>query len=166
MLIIYDLDKTSLYCPIANFMDKFIPKNEKLKKIYYNLYPFIHRLEMFLGLLQINEDMYIRAKQYAEFPDTNQIVVTARHFTKTTMEHVSRVFKDIEMPVVCVAQGLTNLFKADVVKELPLLDDEEIIMYDDSVTELSVMKAEFKNHFTGIHVLFKDNKEEIDQYVR
>ena len=166
MLIIYDLDKTSLYCPIANFMDRFIPKNKTLRKIYYNLYPFVHKLEMFFGLLQINKDMYIRAKQYAEFPDINQIVVTARHFTKTTMEHVSRVFKDIDMPVVCVAQGLTNLSKADVIKQLPIYDDEEIIMFDDNFRELKYMRKEFKNHFTGIHVLFKDNKEEIDSYVR
>ena len=50
MLVIYDLDKTSLFCPIADFLDRFIPRNKVLKKLYYNIYPFVHILEMKLGL--------------------------------------------------------------------------------------------------------------------
>ena len=161
MLVIYDLDKTSLYCPLANFMDKFIPKNRFLKILYYNLYPIINKLEIKLGLFKINERMYIRAKQYQNYGNVEQVVVTARHYTLQTMEHVTAVFRDIEIPVICVAQGLTSLFKADVVKELPLLDDEEVIMYDDNITELSVMKAEFGERFTGIRVLFNGKDEEI-----
>lgn len=159
MLIVYDLDKTSLYCPIADFLDKFIPKNKTLKVLYYSLYPFIHNLEMKLGLLKINNSMYARAKSYAEFPDINQIVVTARHFTKQTLTHVQKVFHEIEMPVICIAQGLTELSKAEVIEELPLLEDEEIVMFDDNNVELSKMKKKFKNHFTGMLVKFKGKKE-------
>ena len=57
MLIIYDLDRTSLFCPIADFMDKFIPKNKFLKKLYYNIYPFIHIFEMKFDLLKINSEI-------------------------------------------------------------------------------------------------------------
>lgn len=163
MLVIYDLDKTSLYCPLANFMDKFIPRNIYLKTIYYSLYSFVHRLEMMFGLLQINKSMYVRAKSYSEFPDINQIVVTARHYSKTTVEHVHKVFHELDIPIVCVAQGLTNLSKAEVVRELPIYEDEEVVMYDDNFAELTFMYSEFKDHFTGIKVDFKNNKEEIER---
>lgn len=160
MIIIYDLDRTSLYCPIADWMDRFIPKNKALKKLYYKLYPFIHILEMKLGLLQINENMYIRSKQFEELDTVKQVVVTARHYSKSIDLHAKAVFKDVSLYIICVAQGLTGLTKADVVEKLPMDEDEEIVMYDDNFQELSLMNARFSGRFTGIQVMFRDNKEE------
>lgn len=161
MLVIYDLDKTSLYCPIADKLDNFIPKNKLLKRIYYSFYPIVHRLEIALGLLQVNRNMYVRAKQFEEL-GINQVVVTARHRSPSIDLHVKRVFRDVNMLVLCVAQGITGLSKADVVAELPIDDDELIVMYDDNYKELSLMNRKFRKRFTGIHTYFKDNKERID----
>lgn len=166
MLVIYDLDKTSLYCPLADLADRFIPKNKFLKQLYYNIYPFIHTLEMKLGLFQINTNMYVRAKQYDEIPGVVQVIITARHFSSSVRKHVEAVFKDLDISAICIAQGLSNINKVDIVQELPIGDKEEIVMYDDSWTELLKMKAKFKKRFTGIRVLFKDNKEKIETYVR
>lgn len=165
MIIIYDLDRTSLYCPIADFMDRFIPKNLILKKLYYNIYPFIHILEMKLGLMKINKEMYIRAKQYAEFNDTFQVVITARHESKSLVPHVRKVFGDTDITVFAIAQGLTNLHKVDIINQLPISDDEEIIMYDDNEKELKRVRSKYKGKFTGIQIEFKGDKEEIIQYV-
>lgn len=164
MLVIYDLDKTSLYCPIANFMDNFIPKNKLLKRLYYNLYPVVHLLEMKLGLLKINKEMYIRAKQYAEFTDVHQVVITARHHSFSLKKHVKAVFGDVDITTFAIAQGLTNLHKVDIVDALPLLKGEEIIMYDDNALELKRVKDSYKPHFTGIQVEFI-GEEKILNYV-
>lgn len=165
MIVIYDLDKTSLYCPIADFMDRFIPKHRTLKRLYYNLYPFVHILEMKLGLMKVNKEMYIRAKQYAEFPDTFQVVITARHESRSLVPHVREVFGDTDITVFAIAQGLTNLHKVDIIKQLPMCDDEEIIMYDDNEDELIKTKLKFQKRFTGIQVEFKGKEEKILQYV-
>ena len=165
MIIIYDLDKTSLYCPIADFMDKFIPSNMFLKKIYYSLYPFVHILEMKLGLLKINKEMYIRAKQYNEFEDCHQIVITARHKSRSLALHVAEVFKDVPITTFAIAQGLTYLHKVDVIDQLPMYEDEEIIMYDDNIRELKRVCQKYNKHFTGIQVDFTGEKEEILTYV-
>lgn len=164
MLVIYDLDKTSLYCPIANFMDNFIPKNKLLKRLYYNLYPIAHLLEMKLGLLKINREMYIRARQYAEFKDTYQVVITARHYSFSLNKHVRAVFGDVDMSVFAIAQGLSYLHKVDIVDRLPLIEGEEIIMYDDNAEELRRVKDKYKPHFTGVQVEFT-GEEKILNYV-
>lgn len=161
MLVIYDLDKTSLYCPIADFLDNFIPKKKILKKIYYMLYPIAHEIEMKYNLLQINHEMFKRAKGYQQQGAT-QIVVTARHYTHQTMKHVRAVFQDVPVVLMCVAQGITNKSKAEYVAELPRNPRDEIIMYDDNFTELSKMNEMF-DKFIGIQVFFKDNKEEIQR---
>lgn len=164
MLIIYDLDKTSLYCPIANFMDRFIPKSIVFKKLYYKLYPFVHILEMKLGLLKINKEMFIRAHQYDEFTDIYQIVVTARHNSYSLNKHVREVFGNIDITTFAIAQGITNMHKVDLVRELPVDNDEEIIMYDDNIEELELMKKEYNGRFTGVNVFF-DGEEKILEYV-
>lgn len=162
MLVIYDLDKTSLFCPIADFMDRFIPKNRTLKVLYYKLYPLVHILEMKLGLLKINEEIYKRAKIYKEQFNARQCVVTARHRSYSTKLHIKEVFKDIEMPCLCVAQGLTQLSKAEVIEGMiPIDPNEEIFMYDDNIYELIKMHALYKNRFTGFKIEYLGNKETI-----
>lgn len=161
MLVIYDLDKTSLYCPLANFMDKFIPSNLFLRKLYYSLYPFIHWVEIKLKLIQINYNMTNRARAYHKLK-AKQIVVTARHKTKATIKHAKLVFPDVPMNVICVAQGITGYSKAEYLNLFENINtDEEILMFDDNWKELSKMRFMFKNRFKGIRVLFKDNKEKI-----
>lgn len=165
MIVIYDLDKTSLFCPIANFLDKFIPHNIILKQIYYKLYPFVHILEMKFGLLKINEKIYNRAVAYkAAYPNCLQVVITARHRSISTDMHIKKVFRDIDVSCFCVAQGITNLSKSDIARLIPKSKDEEIVMYDDNLDEMLKMRNVYKGHFTGIRVNFKD-KEEILQYV-
>lgn len=162
MLVIYDLDKTSLYCPIADRLDKFIPKNRFLKNLYYKLYPFIHSLEIRFGLLQINENMYQRARMFQEFgEDVKQVVITARHHSKASIKHVQMIFKDIDITLFSIAQGLTGLNKIDIIKKLPLYLTEEIIMYDDNYKELTKVHKEYRSNFTGMQVYFKNNKERI-----
>lgn len=162
MLVIYDLDKTSLYCPIADRLDLFVPKNRFLKNLYYKLYPFIHSLEIRFGLIQINENIYQRAKMFQEFGnDVRQVVITARHHTKVSIKHIQMIFKDIDVTLISIAQELTGLHKVDVIRKLPIYLSEEIIMYDDNFTELAFVHAEFPNQFTGMQVYFKNNKESI-----
>lgn len=162
MLVIYDLDKTSLFCPIADFMDKFIPRNIFLRKLYYNIFPFIHILEMKLGLLKINDEIYKRAKIYKEQFNARQVVVTARHQSYSTKLHIKKVFRDIEMPCLCIAQGLTKLSKAECIQQMITIDpNEEIIMYDDSFNELMCMHALFKDQFTGLLVEYNGIKEKV-----
>lgn len=164
MIVIYDLDKTSLFCPIADFMDRFIPKNKFLKKLYYKLYPFIHILEMKLNLLRINTKMYVRAKQYEGLKNVLQVVITARHRSFSLYKHVKHVFRDVDVTVFAIAQGLTNLHKVDIVDKLPMSDDEEIVMYDDNIWELNKVAQKHRGRFTGINLEFKD-REEILSYV-
>ena len=165
MIVIYDLDKTSLFCPIANFLDKFIPHNIILKQIYYKLYPFVHILEMKFGLLKINENIYNRAVAYkTAYPDCLQVVITARHRSISTDMHIKRVFRDIDVSCFCVAQGITNLSKSDIAKLIPKSTNEEIVMYDDNLDELLKMRNVYKEHFSGIRINFEDH-EEILQYV-
>lgn len=164
-IVIYDLDKTSVYCPIADFMDRFIPKSMFLKKLYYKVYPFIHTLEIKLGLLKINQAMYQRAKMYSNMPNVYQCIITARHDTQETYRHVDLLFDDIspDIDVHCIAQGLTNITKAEYVKRvIKPRNDEVIIMYDDNAHELELMKLIF-NNFLGFRVLFTGEKELIDQ---
>lgn len=162
MLVIYDLDRTSLFCPIADFMDIFIPKNKFLKKLYYKLFPFVHILEMKLGLFQINNEMYRRAKAYETFPNTIQLVVTARHYTPVVQRHIEKVFRDVDILAICVAQGLTGMAKVEAVSKYIKLDPgDEIVMYDDNLDELRQMHDVYKDKFTGFQVLFKNGKEEI-----
>ena len=162
MLIIYDLDKTSLYCPVADFMNKFIPKNMFLKKLYYNIFPFIHILEMKFNLLKINDEIYKRAKIYKEQFNARQVVVTARHKSYSTKLHIKKVFKDIDIPCLCIAQGLTKLSKAECIQRMITIDpDEEIIMYDDNFNELMFMHNMFEEQFTGLLVEFDGKIEKV-----
>lgn len=162
MLIIYDLDRTSLFCPIADFMDKFIPKNKFLKKLYYNIYPFIHILEMKFDLLKINSEIYNRAKIYKEQFNARQCVITARHKSFSTKLHIEEVFRDLDIPCFCIAQGLTKISKAEALNKLVVVDpNEEIIMYDDNFNELMFMHSMFQDKFTGFLVEYKGNKEKI-----
>lgn len=165
MIVIYDLDKTSLFCPIANFLDKFIPSNIILKQIYYKLYPLVHILEMKLDLLKINENIYNRAVAYqSAYPNCIQVVITARHRSVSTDMHLKKVFRDLNVSCFCVAQGLTNLSKVDIARLIPKSSDEEIIMYDDNLEEMLKMRDVYKGHFTGIRINF-EGSEDILQYV-
>lgn len=166
MLIIYDLDRTSIFCPIADWLDKFIPKNEIIKKLYYNLYPIAYIVEYIFSLVQVNRNMYNRAYMYDKIDECFQIVVTARHFSKPVIWHLKSIFSELsgKIPVVCIAQGLTQLHKYEIVKSvinnLDMTQDEEIIMYDDNVIELALMQQNFQN-CKCIKISFKDNIEKI-----
>ena len=143
-------------------MDKFIPKNKFLKKLYYNIYPFIHILEMKFDLLKINSEIYNRAKIYKEQFNARQCVITARHKSFSTQLHIKEVFRDLDIPCFCIAQGLTKLSKAEALNNLVVVDpNEEIIMYDDNFNELMFMHSMFQDKFTGFLVEYKGNKEKI-----
>lgn len=167
MLIIFDLDKTSIYCPIANFMDKFTPKNKTLKQIYYKIYPFIHTLEMKFGLCKINEKIYNRVKAIETLNSGNisYLVLTARHETYETYKHVELVFKEYAdfINVECVAQSITELSKAAFLEEnyYFIKNDEEIVMFDDNYKELLEMKNKFGSRFTGFKVKIDKNGNEV-----
>ena len=166
MLIIFDLDKTSIYCPIADFMDRFIPKNKTLKKLYYKIYPFIHTLEMKLGLCKINEKMYNRVKAIETINSGNisYLVLTARHETYETYEHVELIFKEYAdfINVECVAQGITGRSKAEFLEDnFFICDDEEIVMFDDNYKELVEMKKKYGSRFTGFKVMMDKNGNEV-----
>lgn len=162
MYIIFDLDKTSLYCPLADKLDKFIPKFKFLKRIYYLIYPLVHILEIKLGLFKVNENMYSRALQASQMPGTSIIVLTARHKTKLSEVHIKEVFKDV-IPdyVFYVAQGLTGLSKAEYLKSQIGDTEQQIIMFDDNFYELKQMKKTFKSRFTGFTVYFNGKEERI-----
>lgn len=162
MLVIYDLDKTTCFCPLADFADKFIPPNKFLKKFYYKLYPFIHRFEMKFDLFKTNLSFYQRARLYSTFPGVTQVIITARHYTPMVDRHKEAIFGSLDIPVVCIAQGLSELFKADVVSMLPIEPDEEIIMFDDNLEELTLMHIKFGKRFTGYKVLFKGKEEQLE----
>ena len=158
MLIIFDLDKTSIYCPIADFMDRFIPQNKTLKQLYYkNVYPFIHTLEIKFSLCKINEKIYNRVKAIETINSGNisYLVLTARHETYETYKHVDLIFKEFAnfIMVECVAQSITELSKADFLENnFFICDDEEIVMFDDNYKELLEMKNKFGSRFTGFKV--------------
>lgn len=172
LLIIFDLDKTSIYCPIADFMDRFIPKNKTLKQIYYKIYPFIHTLEMKFGLCKINEKMYSRVKSLVNQVSTDDditadiyfMVLTARHETFQTYKHVDLIFKEYanDIDVCCVAQGITGLSKAEYLdRHYNIADHVEIIMYDDNYKELVEMKKKYGSRFTGFKVMMDKNGNEV-----
>lgn len=166
MLVIFDLDKTSIYCPIADFMDRFIPQNKALKQLHYKIYPFIHTLEMKFGLCKINEKIYNRVKAIETINSGNisYLVLTARHETYETYKHVDLIFKEFAdfINVECVAQGTTELSKADFLENnFFIYDDEEIVMFDDNYKELLEMKNKFGSRFTGFKVKIDKNGNEV-----
>lgn len=167
MIVIYDLDKTSIYCPIADFLDRFIPKNKFLKKIYYGLYYFAHSLEIMLKLVKVNPNMYQRAKSYRSLPAVIQIVLTARHKTKMVAKHVDMIFKDCQPDIICcVAQSITDLSKARYLTEKLHVDPKntQVVMFDDNYKEMLTMKQAFsKSNFIGFNVYFDGKSERISR---
>lgn len=181
MIVIYDLDKTSIFCPLANKLDRFIPKNKTLKRLYYKLYTLAYFIEDLFNLTQINENMYSRAKMYnnleTQWQDdeelnnfgigqkVQQVVVTARHYTKYVEKHVHKVFKDVDVPAVCMAQGITGLHKYDAIPILNELvgmyDSEDVIMYDDNENELDLMRKYLQDKVTTVRVHFENGHETI-----
>ena len=160
MLVIYDLDKTSVYCPLAEKLDRYIPKNMILKKLYYNLYPVVHWLELKLGLLKINKYIKQRAETAQRF-GARQIVLTARHYTRMVVKHCELVFGDIPITLTCISQGLTKISKARYVQMFENQPDEEIVMFDDNKFELKQMKRTFGSRFHGIQLEFLGDVERI-----
>lgn len=162
LYVIFDLDKTSLYCPIADKLDKFIPQNKFLKRLYYCLYPIVHTLELLFGLFKTNRNMYLRARYYQDEPNVTTVVLTARHKSRMVFKHVKETFKDaVPNFVCCVGQGITGLSKA---KYLSLVFDfnknDELIMFDDNQEELDEMTYYFGDNFSGVLTNFDGEKEE------
>ena len=165
MLVVYDLDRTSLYCPIALWLDDSFLKRLLPSKIFYGLYAFVYILEMICGKFKINKAMRERAITYSKGEDVGQLIITARHLTYMTRVHAELVFKGAmkDMLLVCVATGETGLTKAEVLYNLTtdyLQDDERIIVYDDSDFELEQYEKVFKNQVTCFKVDF-NGKDEI-----
>lgn len=165
MLVVYDLDKTSLYCPIALWLDDSFLKRLLPSKIFYGLYSFVYILEMMFGQFKINKAMRERAIAYSKGEDVGQLIITARHLTYMTRVHAELVFKDTmkDMLLVCVATGETGLTKAEVLYSITkntLEDNERIIIYDDSDYELEQYEKVFKDQVTCFKVDF-DGKDEI-----
>ena len=169
MLVLYDLDKTSLYCPFALWLDTSPLKLLLPRKIFYSLYSFIYILEMMFGKFKVNNEMYLRAKAYSNQPDVIQAVVTARHHTWMTRLHTYLVFKELkkQMTLICVATGESGLTKAEVVAYLfeeRLDPDERIVVYDDNEYELKVYDNSFGNRATLFKVDFDGEIETINAY--
>lgn len=170
MLILYDLDKTSLYCPFALWLDTSPLKLLLPRKIFYSLYSFIYILEMMFGQFKVNNEMYLRAKAYSSQPDVTQAIITARHHTWMTRLHTYLVFKGLmkQMILVCVATGESGLTKAEVVAYIfgEQLDDkdERIVVYDDNEYELKTYDNDFGNRATLFKVDFDGKTETINAY--
>ena len=117
---------------------------------------------MKFNLLKINDEIYNRAKIYREQFNARQAVVTARNKSYSTELHTKKIFRDIEIPCFCIAQGLTNLTKAEYIQRIITVDpDEEIIMYDDNFNELMFMHSMFGERFTGLLVEFDGKIEKV-----
>ena len=169
MLVLYDLDKTSLYCPFALWLDTSPLKVILPSKLFFSLYSFVYILEMMFGQFKINNEMYLRAKAYNNQPDVKQAVITARHHTWMTRLHTYLVFKELmnTMVLVCVATGESGLTKAEVVDYLfgeQLDEDERIVVYDDNEKELETYDVDFGNRVTLFKVDFDGKTETIDAY--
>ena len=164
MIIIYDLDRTLLYSPIAMFLDRFRPRNLTLLKLYYKLYPAAYFLDTYLGLLKINTMMAKRIEMYHRYPNVQQIIVSARDdglATYAQLAHIPNI--NYIQDVFLIAQAKTKYSKAAF-----LLDNyyskTNILMFDDSYLELSVVKRHFENA-TCIQVDFKGKEEKLLGYV-
>ena len=149
MLVIYDLDKTSIYCPIALWLDnQFWLKKILPTRLFYALYTPIYIFEMMFGFFKVNDKIYERAKIYRQFRDTKQVVITARHDTLITRIQKKLVFKDIdkEIELYCTANGITGQSKAILVKnKITRNKNKNILMYDDNFYELAAMRLNFRN---------------------
>ena len=162
LYVIYDLDKTSLYCPIAMLLDKQRWLHNLLgNNLFYSLYTFAYKLEHILKLFKVNNNMYLRAKFFEKEYKHNvtQIVCTARHLSNETRIHKWKVFKDLNVDLVCTACGYTGRNKAQVLKELyNITSTDNVIVYDDNSYEIYNYKNTFKN-IKIIKVDFKNNEE-------
>lgn len=162
LYVIYDLDKTSLYCPIAMFLDKQRWLHNILgNHLFYSLYTLAYRLEHIFKLFKVNNNMYLRAKFFEEEYKHNvtQIVCTARHLSNETRIHKWKVFKNLNVDLVCTACGYTGRNKAQVLKELyNITSTDNVIVYDDNSYEIYNYKNTFKN-IKIIKVDFKNNEE-------
>ena len=149
MLVIYDLDKTSIYCPVALWLDnQFWLKKVLPTRLFYSLYTPVYIFEMIFGFFKVNDKIYERAKIYRQFRDTKQVVITARHDTLITRIQKKLVFKDIdkEIELYCTANGITGQSKAILVRnKITSNRNKNILMYDDNFYELAAMKLNFKN---------------------
>lgn len=169
LYVIYDLDKTSLYCPIALWLDKQTRLKKLIgDKLFYSLYTPAYILELILGLFKVNTNMRARAKIFEDMKrdDIYQIVCTARHLTNITKFHKKQVFKELSdnITLVCVATGVTGLTKVQVLKELfQITDKDEVIMYDDNLYELNQMYNKMKNVSTYL-VYFEGKKENVTKW--
>lgn len=166
LYVIYDLDKTSLYCPIAMFLDKQRWLHNLLgNNLFYSLYTLAYKLEHILKLFKVNDRMYQRAFYYAyecnKRNNITQIVCTARHLSNETRIHKWKVFKDLNIDLVCTACGYTGRNKAQVLKELYNINStDEIIVYEDNSYEIANFKRIFKN-VKIIKVDFQGKKEKV-----
>ena len=149
MLVIYDLDKTSIYCPIALWLDnQFWIKKLLPTRLFYALYTPVYIFEMITGLFKVNPKIYERAKIYRQLSNVKQCVITARHNTFITRLQKKLVFKDLdnEVELYCTANGITGQSKAILVRnKITSNKNRNILMYDDNFYELAAMKLNFKN---------------------
>lgn len=159
MLVIYDLDKTSLYCPLSYKMDKCFLKKCLPIKLFYSLYNFIYTVELMFGLFKINNNMYIRAKSYFRQLELlknkiniTQLVVTARHNTLLTKLHKKLVFKDLDekIELICCSSGLNKVSKA------------EFITSDEYNNNIKLLYRLIRNE--EIKIIYEDNLYEINNY--
>lgn len=164
MIIIYDLDRTLVYSPIAMFLDRLRPRNLTLLKLYYKLYPAAYFLDTYLGLLKINIMMAKRIEMYHRYPNIRQIIVSARDdglATYAQLAHIPNI--NLIQDVFLIAQAKTKYSKAAFLLDRYYIK-ANIVMFDDSYLELSAVKRHFENA-TCIQVNFKDKEEKLLGYV-
>jgi len=161
MLVIYDLDKTTLYCPLSYKLDNCVTLKKYLgKTLFYSLYTPVYIIELIFGLFKTNTAMYNRAVIYDKtIPNVEQIVVTARHKSLITLLHKKLVFKDLNKKIGCifVATGRTNILKVNVIKSI-YSKNINCIIYDDNLLELANYK-QLTN--ASLYKVYFDGKQEV-----
>lgn len=141
MLVIFDLDKTLLYCPLALKFDNCKLKDFIHPKIFYGFYSFIYILEIILNKFKINKGL-ARYARYLASNSMNEIyVITARHKSFMTKLHCSLIFKNHRYNLICTEAGFTGRHKVDIIKhDLQIAKNAWFVMFDDNYDELLRVK--------------------------
>lgn len=162
---IIDLDKTSLYCPLALKFDNSPLKNLLHPKLFYGLYSFVYILEFLLGKFKVNSIMQYRIKHFSN--NVENYIITARHKSLLTKIHCYLLFgkqmKDIKL--ICTEAGFSKKKKYEFIQPLIKDDNCTVIMYDDNEDELqSSLRNLNTNHLQLYYINFDGFNEKLELY--
>jgi len=161
--VIYDLDETSLYCPLAYKLDKCHKLKQLLPKpIFYSLYTPVYIIELMFRLFKVNRNMRVRAILFHENADITQHVVTARHSTLITKLHKYLVFKEMSkyISLHCVASGKTEIDKATYVyRHILFRVNDKLLIFENDPKEISSYNKYFFGKVAIVHTNFNGEEE-------